>query len=84
VIAQSTVTRLFEQIFASGWSCPEITVIWHAGEPLVVPVSFYREAFATIERRVESRREIVALERPRSMSASRPLNASCSSRRSPN
>ena len=50
VIAQSTVTRLFEQIFASGWACSEITVIWHAGEPLVVPVSFYREAFATIER----------------------------------
>lgn len=50
VIAQSTVTRLFEQIFASGWCCPEITVIWHAGEPLVVPVSFYLEAFATIER----------------------------------
>jgi uncharacterized protein len=50
VITQSTVTRLFEQIFASGWCCPEITVIWHAGEPLVVPVSFYREAFATIER----------------------------------
>jgi len=50
VIAQSTVNRLFEQIFASGWACGEITVIWHAGEPLVVPVSFYREAFATIER----------------------------------
>ncbi len=50
VIAQSTVTRLFEQIFASGWSCSEITVIWHAGEPLVVPASFYSEAFATIER----------------------------------
>jgi len=49
VIAQSTVTRLFEQIFASGWACPEITVIWHAGEPLAVPVSFYREAFAAIE-----------------------------------
>lgn len=50
VIAQSTVTRLFQQIFSSGWSCPEITVIWHAGEPLAVPVSFYREAFAAIER----------------------------------
>jgi len=50
VIAQSTVTRLFREIFASGWSCPEITVIWHAGEPLAVPVSFYREAFAAIER----------------------------------
>src|SRR5262249_19491497 len=50
VIAQSTVTRLFEEIFASGWASPEITVVWHAGEPLVVPVAFYREAFATIER----------------------------------
>ena len=50
VIAQSTVTRLFSEIFASGWACPEITVVWHAGEPLAVPVSFYREAFATIER----------------------------------
>ncbi|MBR2814544.1 MAG: GRRM system radical SAM/SPASM domain protein [Reyranella sp.] len=50
VIAQSTVTRLFEEIFASGWSCPELTVVWHAGEPLVVPVAFYEEAFATIER----------------------------------
>lgn len=50
VIAQSTVTRLFEEIFASGWTSPEITVVWHAGEPLVVPVSFYREAFATIEQ----------------------------------
>lgn len=49
VIAQSTVTRLFSEIFASGWACPEITVVWHAGEPLAVPVSFYREAFAAIE-----------------------------------
>jgi uncharacterized protein len=50
VIAQSTVTRLFEEIFASGWSCPELIVVWHAGEPLVVPVSFYEEAFAAIDR----------------------------------
>jgi uncharacterized protein len=50
VIAQSTVTRLFGEIFASGWSCPEITVVWHAGEPLAVPVAFYRDAFAAIEQ----------------------------------
>jgi len=50
VIAQSTVMRLFSEIFASGWTCPEITVVWHAGEPLAVPVSFYREAFAAIEQ----------------------------------
>jgi uncharacterized protein len=50
VLEQSTVTRLFTELFDSGWASPELTVIWHAGEPLVVPVSFYREAFETIER----------------------------------
>lgn len=50
VIAQSTVTKLFAELFASGWINPEITVLWHAGEPLAAPVAFYREAFATIER----------------------------------
>ena len=50
VLAQSTVTRLFTELFASGWTAPRLTVIWHAGEPLVVPVAFYREAFAAIER----------------------------------
>jgi uncharacterized protein len=50
VIAQSTIVRLFTELFASGWANPEITVLWHAGEPLAVPVAFYREAFAAIER----------------------------------
>ncbi len=50
VIAQSTVANLFSKVFGSGWAAPQITVIWHAGEPLAVPVAFYREAFASIER----------------------------------
>ena len=50
VMAQSTVTRLFSEVFASGWAGPEIIVLWHAGEPMAAPISFYREAFATIER----------------------------------
>jgi uncharacterized protein len=50
VLPQATVTRLFTELFASGWTAPELTVIWHAGEPLVVPTGFYREAFETIER----------------------------------
>jgi len=50
VLAPSTVTRLFTELFASGWAAPHLTVIWHAGEPLVAPVAFYREAFAAIER----------------------------------
>jgi uncharacterized protein len=48
VMAQSTVRELFSKVFASGWAGSELTVIWHAGEPLVVPPAFYREAFAAI------------------------------------
>lgn len=50
VIAVETVERLFREIFASGWASRELTVVWHAGEPLVAPLAFYREAFAIIER----------------------------------
>jgi uncharacterized protein len=49
VMQQSTVTNLFEQVFASGWTRDGLTVIWHAGEPLVVPIAFYEEAFQAIE-----------------------------------
>ena len=49
VMALSTVKRLFEEVFASGWTCPGITVLWHAGEPLAAPITFYEQAFAIIE-----------------------------------
>src|SRR5277367_4615305 len=49
VMQQSTIATLFAKIFASGWISQGLTVIWHAGEPLVVPVSFYETAFAAIE-----------------------------------
>ena len=48
VIQQSTVRVLFEEVFASGWAGEELTVIWHAGEPLVVRPAFYESAFQTI------------------------------------
>ena len=49
VMQQSTIATLFAKIFASGWMAQGLTVIWHAGEPLVVPISFYQQAFAAIE-----------------------------------
>ena len=49
VMEQATVAALFEKIFASGWANAQLTVIWHAGEPLVLPISFYQTAFETIE-----------------------------------
>ena len=48
VMRHSTVRVLFEQLFASSWASQELTVIWHAGEPLVVPPIFYESAFQTI------------------------------------
>jgi uncharacterized protein len=49
VMSLPTVTTIFEKIFASGWSSPYLTVIWHAGEPLVLPPSYYQAAFEAIE-----------------------------------
>jgi len=44
-----TVIAIFEKIFATGWCSPCLTVIWHAGEPLVLPPSYYQAAFEAIE-----------------------------------
>ncbi|HKD76967.1 MAG TPA: cyclophane-forming radical SAM/SPASM peptide maturase GrrM/OscB [Ktedonobacterales bacterium] len=49
MMSRDTLRALFERVFESGWSAPAMTVIWHAGEPLILPVSFYRDAFALIE-----------------------------------
>ena len=43
-----TVRAVFTAVFASGWSHPWLTVIWHAGEPLVMPVAYYEDAFSLI------------------------------------
>jgi uncharacterized protein len=48
-MAPETLRALFEKVFASGWANEELTVIWHAGEPLVMPVSYYQDAFTLIE-----------------------------------
>jgi uncharacterized protein len=49
VMSLDTVGALFGKVFTSGWLRGELTVIWHAGEPLVLPISFYETAFTTIE-----------------------------------
>jgi len=50
VVAGETLHNLFTQVFASGWADQGLSVVWHAGEPLVLPIAFYRDAFAMIER----------------------------------
>jgi uncharacterized protein len=45
-ISPEVLRRTFEQVFASRWARGPLTVVWHAGEPLVLPLGFYRDAFA--------------------------------------
>jgi len=48
VVERSTLVNLFTQVFRSGWARDRMTVIWHAGEPMVMPIAFYRDAFELV------------------------------------
>jgi uncharacterized protein len=50
VLASETLSNLFSQVFTSGWTGDCLSVVWHAGEPMVLPIEFYREAFHMIDR----------------------------------
>jgi len=50
VVAPATLANLFTQVFASGWLEDSLSVVWHAGEPMVLPIGFYRDAFQLIDR----------------------------------
>ncbi len=49
VVTADTLHNLFSQVFASGWVRDGLSVVWHAGEPMVLPITFYRDAFGMIE-----------------------------------
>jgi uncharacterized protein len=49
VVADGTLSNLFSQVFASGWASEGLSVVWHAGEPMVLPIDFYRRAFRLID-----------------------------------
>jgi uncharacterized protein len=44
-----TVSRIFELLFSSAVIADGWTIVWHAGEPLVLPISFYEQAFQIID-----------------------------------
>jgi uncharacterized protein len=50
VVAPDTLSNLFSQVFAAGWARDCLSVVWHAGEPMVLPIGFYRDAFRMIDR----------------------------------
>jgi uncharacterized protein len=44
------VSTIFTKIFTSGISDKHLTIVWHAGEPLAVPLHFYAKAFELISK----------------------------------
>lgn len=47
-MSTSVLKKTIENVFASGMVKEGLTIVWHAGEPLAVPISFYEEAFEAI------------------------------------
>jgi uncharacterized protein len=47
-VERATLVNLFTQVFRSGWARNPLTVVWHAGEPMVMPIGFYRDAFELV------------------------------------
>jgi uncharacterized protein len=50
VIEDQTLAKIYERLFASAYLGESVTLLWHAGEPLTVPISFYQKAFALLDR----------------------------------
>lgn len=43
-----TLHKVFSGLFSSGWLGDKLAVLWHAGEPMVLPTDYYAEAFRII------------------------------------
>jgi uncharacterized protein len=48
-MALGTVRQAAQRLLDDGLAGAQLTVVWHAGEPLVMPVAFYRQAFEIID-----------------------------------
>jgi uncharacterized protein len=50
VIQPETLDKLFRSVFASSIVRGGFSLVWHAGEPLVLPIAFYERANACLAR----------------------------------
>jgi len=55
---EATLQRTFERLFESGLARERVTVVWHAGEPLAVPIAWYDRAWQLIEPLVPAGLEV--------------------------
>lgn len=54
-----TLARIFEALFSSSRLADDVTIVWHAGEPMVVPLDFYERAFQLMEQFNKQRVRVV-------------------------
>lgn len=45
-----TLSQIFKRLFSSPFVADKLTIVWHAGEPLMLPLAFYEEAFQIVQR----------------------------------
>ncbi|MGL4552992.1 MAG: cyclophane-forming radical SAM/SPASM peptide maturase GrrM/OscB [Gemmataceae bacterium] len=57
-MALPTLDQTFEWVFSSGLIRDPFTLLWHAGEPLVMPIAFYRDAIRLLELHNERKVEV--------------------------
>ena len=50
-MSMQVIAATIEKVFAAELVFGPLTVIWHAGEPLVLPISYYEQAFEEIRKR---------------------------------
>src|SRR6185437_6130651 len=48
-IKPETVEKLMERVVEANIIDKEVTIVWHAGEPLAVPLSYYKKYFQIID-----------------------------------
>ncbi len=58
LMSQEVLVKIFDKVFGSGRIGPRITVVWHAGEPMMAPVSFYERALEIAAARIPAGTEI--------------------------
>ncbi len=49
-VGDATLHALFAKVFTSGWVGKRLDIVWHAGEPTVLPVAFYRHAMTIMDQ----------------------------------
>ena len=49
-MSSHTLSLVFQAIFSSSLLADRVRIVWHAGEPMTLPIRFYEEAFQLVEQ----------------------------------